>query len=53
MLRKEVKFSTERFVEFNKKIRNYIEIFDDCEYNQSKDALDSPYGKEATLYIVF
>lgn len=53
MLRKEVKFSIGRFDGFNKKIRNHVEIFDDWEYNQSKDALDSPYGKEATLYIVF
>ena len=53
MLRKEVKFSTKRIVGFNKKIRNYVEIFDDYEYNQVKDALDSPYRKEATLYIVF
>ena len=49
----EVKFLGRRFVEFNKKIRNYVEIFDMDAYNKSKDALDSPYGKEASQSSIF
>ena len=37
----------ERIVDFNKKIRKHIDISLEGEYNCLKDALDSPYGKEA------
>ena len=49
----EVKFLEVRIVEFNKKIRKYIDISFGDEYNYRKDALDSRYRKEANQSSFF